>query len=272
MVGRDGIEPPTPGFSVPSVRFTSRAHATSNVANRAIVRSSLSGHPRWRRVASHRTVQVRGKSGIGGGCGLVIPIERNRRFLTVVSARLRTTHDSQIGRDARPSFEERLGREILQSDGTSMRNDVRDESRLPMRALLDALSLVVACRGNGADVVLAPDFDEGLSVRGAHLVGHLMPDIRSLRPAIRQVLQPSTVPIKLNPNTLAEYFNGQVPNPHNYEVWKIERCVTTAVFEFMQEIASGKIRTRIRRVRNRPVTDWIDIDTLARLLQEGPRL
>ena len=89
-----------------------------------------------------------------------------------------------------------------------MRDDVRDETCLPMRELLDALSLVVACRGNGADVVLAPDFDEGLCVRGAHLVGHLMPDTRSLRPAIRQVLQPSTVPIKLNPNTLAEYFNG----------------------------------------------------------------
>ena len=33
----------------------------------------------------------------------------------------------------------------------------------------------------------------------------------------------------------------------------------------------GQRLGRIRRVRNWPVTDWIDIDTLARLLQEGPR-
>jgi len=153
-----------------------------------------------------------------------------------------------------------------------MRDDVRDENCVPMRELLDAVSLVVACRGTGADVVLDPESDGELCVRGADLVEHLMPDIRSLGPAIRQVLQPSVVPIKLNPNTLAEHFNGQAPNPHNYEVWKIERCVITAVFEFMQQIASGRIRTRIRRVRNRPITDWIDMETLARLLQEGPRL
>ena len=153
-----------------------------------------------------------------------------------------------------------------------MRDDVRDESCPPMRELLDAVSLVVTCRAQGADVVLDPESDGGVCVRGAHLVERLMPDIRSLGPALRQVLQPSTVALKLNPSTLAEHFNGQLPDSRNYEVWKIERCVGIAVFEFMQQIASGKIRTRIRRVRNRPVTDWIDMDTLAVLLQEGPRL
>src|SRR5262249_5300416 len=156
--------------------------------------------------------------------------------------------------------------------GASMRNDVRDRTCLPMRELLDAISLVAACRSQGADVVLDPDSDGGFAVRGAHLVQHLVPDIRSLGPAIRQLLQPSTVPIKLNPSTLAEHLNAQVANACNYETWKIERCVVAAVFEFMQQIASGNIRTRIRRVRNRPVSDWIDMETLARLLKEGPRL
>ena len=107
---------------------------------------------------------------------------------------------------------------------------------------------------------------------GRTFVEHLMPDIRSLGPALLQVLQPSTVPMKLNPNTLAEHLNGEFAHSRNYEALKIGRCVRMAVFEFMQQIVSGKIRARLRRVRNRPVTDWIDIDTLARLLQEGPRL
>src|SRR5206468_12141642 len=69
-------------------------------------------------------------------------------------------------------------------EDTSMRDDVRDESCPPMRELLDAVSLVVTCRAQGADVVLDPESDGGVCVRGAHLVERLMPDIRSLGPAL----------------------------------------------------------------------------------------
>ena len=57
-------------------------------------------------------------------------------------------------------------------DDTSM--SVRNETLLPMRELLDAVSLVVTCRRHGADVVVDPDSDGELCVRGAHLVEHLM--------------------------------------------------------------------------------------------------
>jgi hypothetical protein len=61
-MGRDGIEPPTPGFSVPPDTFTRRSHLTSNVVIRVFAHPSSSAQHRLWRIASRRTVQVRGKS------------------------------------------------------------------------------------------------------------------------------------------------------------------------------------------------------------------
>ena len=62
MVGRGGIEPPTPGFSVLCRTPGRLPHSTSSIAIRGIARSPPSGLYRWRRVNSVGTVQVRGKS------------------------------------------------------------------------------------------------------------------------------------------------------------------------------------------------------------------
>ena len=51
MVGREGIEPPTPGFSVRLGTPNGRPHSTSSVTIRSIARPSLSRQHRWRRVA-----------------------------------------------------------------------------------------------------------------------------------------------------------------------------------------------------------------------------
>jgi hypothetical protein len=62
MVGRDGIEPPTPGFSVPLGPRHGTLYPGSHVSIRRLTRLSPSIHHRWRRVPPNETVQVWGKS------------------------------------------------------------------------------------------------------------------------------------------------------------------------------------------------------------------
>jgi len=62
MVSKDGIEPPTPGFSVRLGTRKGNPHPSSNVSIRTVTRLSRSIHNRWRRVPPNETVQVRGKS------------------------------------------------------------------------------------------------------------------------------------------------------------------------------------------------------------------
>ena len=61
MVGRDGIEPPTPGFSVRLGALNRRLHSRSHVGIRTVMAPSSSAHNRWRRVIPSGTVQVWGK-------------------------------------------------------------------------------------------------------------------------------------------------------------------------------------------------------------------
>jgi len=62
MVGRDGIEPPTPGFSVRLGTLNRRLHSRSHVVVRTVTPPLPSAHTRWRRVVPNGTVQVWGKS------------------------------------------------------------------------------------------------------------------------------------------------------------------------------------------------------------------
>ena len=171
-----------------------------------------------------------------------------------------------------------------------MRDDVRRaESLLPtMRELLAAVSLVADCRAHGVDLVLDPDSDLGLRVCDiAHVVRRpwdderverLATEIRSLAPELRQVLQPSRVRVALNQATLAEHLGTWLPHAllgpaaKDFEIWRVKQCVRQAVREFTQQVASGAIKTKIRKVRKRPVLHWVDADTLTSLLKEGPRL
>src|SRR5215467_7875116 len=62
MVGRDGIEPPTPGFSVRFHTLNHQVHPRSHVVIRTVAPPSSSAHHRWRRIVPNGMVQVRGKS------------------------------------------------------------------------------------------------------------------------------------------------------------------------------------------------------------------
>ncbi len=78
MVGRDGIEPPTPGFSVQLGTCHGTLHPRSHVSIRILTRRSPPIHDRWRRVTPHGTVQVWGKSR-GPLLGLPRPLLLYRR-------------------------------------------------------------------------------------------------------------------------------------------------------------------------------------------------
>jgi hypothetical protein len=62
MVGRDGIEPPTPGFSVRRHTPNARPHPASHVPIRRVTRQPAAIHHASRRVRPNGTVQVWGKS------------------------------------------------------------------------------------------------------------------------------------------------------------------------------------------------------------------
>ena len=144
-----------------------------------------------------------------------------------------------------------------------------DAGRIPISERKQAIHLAYQCASKGAALYRDPDGDS-LCLHGANLVQAILPEIHRLKSALLEVLQESTIPTTLNPDTVAEHFG--TPNPDPYQIRKVESCVRTAVGEFLDQIANGFMKHRIRQVRNRPVTDWIDMDTLTRLLQEGPRI
>ena len=61
-MGRDGIETPTPGFSVRLGSLNRQLHSRSYVVIRRVTAPSPSAHNRWRRVVPNGMVQVWGKS------------------------------------------------------------------------------------------------------------------------------------------------------------------------------------------------------------------
>lgn len=77
---------------------------------------------------------------------------------------------------------------------------------------------------------------------------------------------PSAKPPGLDPRTLVDVL-GPKPDPHlvaciRFDVW-------AAVIALEAEMRTGTIAPGIRLVHGRPLADWLDLDTLARLLRSA---
>jgi hypothetical protein len=94
MVGRDGIEPPTPGFSVRLGTLNRQLHPRSYVVIRRVTATSPSAHNRWRRVVPNGTVQVWGKSPVRVTRGLTGAQWRPRALMRLEICSVRRTFSS----------------------------------------------------------------------------------------------------------------------------------------------------------------------------------